>query len=182
MNAQPGVERDAQIRGACRNLRRRIFAAVLLGALTLAAPAIAAAAPAPHWEVRMPRLDRRAIENLQRWVSAGHDTWCREPQPVASEEMKRIAPEFAGYKFDLVSLPLETQSHATQRAVCIHTSLVKGQGAARSFSGRHDMISSYSRVRQAKIVPATFSRPIRPERSRLDARSVGRMASRRCVA
>jgi hypothetical protein len=123
MNTQPASQKDAQIHQTRRNLRRRIFAAVLMGALTLAAPAIASVAPAPHREVRVPRLDRRAIENLQRWANDGHDTWCGDAQPAPSAEFRRIAPEFDGYQFGFASLPLEAKSHAAEDAIHTGSSL-----------------------------------------------------------
>ncbi len=123
MSTQPVVQKQIRIREVRQNLRRQICAAVLLGSLTLAAPVIASAAPTPHKEVRVPRLDRRAIENLQRWVSGGHDTWCKDAGLVASAELRRIAPEFDGYQFDQVSLPLEAKSRAAGRAVYSYHSL-----------------------------------------------------------
>ena len=94
---------------------------MLAGSLALVSPAISTAAPAPRKEIRVLRVDRAAIENLQRWVSGGHDTWCKDPQLVASAEMRRIAPEFAGYQF--ASLPLEIKSQAATRAEFNYTSL-----------------------------------------------------------
>jgi len=49
-------------------------------------------------------VDRARVENLQRWVDAGHDTWCRDPQSVAAMALRRVAPEFANYDFELASL------------------------------------------------------------------------------
>jgi hypothetical protein len=49
-------------------------------------------------------VDRARVENLQRWVDAGHDTWCRDPQSVAAMALRRVAPEFANYNFELASL------------------------------------------------------------------------------
>jgi hypothetical protein len=122
MNTQPVVVSKVQISGPRRTIRRRMIAAILLGVMTIVAPAVAAAAPIPHKEVRTTRIDRRAIENLQRWVSDGHDSWCKDAQLVASAEMRRIAPDFSGYQFDLASLPLEKESHAATRAVYSYTS------------------------------------------------------------
>jgi hypothetical protein len=124
MNAQTIITKEAPVEEIYRIFRRRLCAAMLLGSLAIAAPAIASAAPQQQQrEVRVPRIDRRAIENLQRWVSNGHDTWCKDAQLVASAEMRRIAPEFAGYEYDLASLPLETRSQAATRAVFTYTSL-----------------------------------------------------------
>ena len=49
-------------------------------------------------------VDRARVENLQRWVDAGHDTWCRDPQAVAAMVLRRVAPEFSNYDFELASL------------------------------------------------------------------------------
>jgi hypothetical protein len=73
-NTQPVAKENSQIRGSSRNLRRRIIAAAVLGTLTLVAPAIASATPAPRKEVRVPRIHATAIENLQRWVSEEEDS------------------------------------------------------------------------------------------------------------
>jgi hypothetical protein len=40
-------------------------------------------------------LDRAEIENLQRWVAAGHEDWCKDARLVAAEELKRLAADFA---------------------------------------------------------------------------------------
>jgi hypothetical protein len=88
-----------------------------LAALTFVAPVIAAAAPVSHKEVRIPRVDRRAIENLQRWVNGGHDAWCKDAREVALAELRRVAPEFSGDRFDLASLPLSVESKSAKRAV-----------------------------------------------------------------
>ena len=52
---------------------------------------------------RLP-VDRARVENLQRWVDAGHDTWCRDPESVAAMALRRVAPEFSNYDFELASL------------------------------------------------------------------------------
>jgi hypothetical protein len=119
------IAKEVPAEKICNRFRRRLLATTLLGCLVIAVPAIASAAPQQQQqrEVRVPRSDRRAIENLQRWVSNGHDTWCKDAQLVASAEMRRIAPEFAGYQYDLASLPLETRSQAATRADFTYTSL-----------------------------------------------------------
>lgn len=121
MKAQGIVEKKEIQSGVCKLVRRSVLTTMLIGSLALVSPAIAAAGPSSRKEVRVPRVDRGAIENLQRWVSGGHDTWCKDPQLVASAEMRRIAPEFAGYQF--ASLPLETKSQAASRAEFHYTSL-----------------------------------------------------------
>jgi hypothetical protein len=122
--AQAIITKEVPFEKVRNRFCRRLSGAILLGALAIAAPTIAsAAAPEQQQEVRISRIDRRAIENLQRWVSNGHDTWCKDAQLVASAEMRRIAPEFAGYQYDLASLPLEARSQAATRAVFTYTSL-----------------------------------------------------------
>lgn len=46
-------------------------------------------------------VDQAEIENLQRWVAAGHEDWCKDARLVAAEELKRIAADFAGDTTDL---------------------------------------------------------------------------------
>ena len=95
----------------------RAIRAAALTALIFVVPVIAAAAPVSHKEVRIPRVDRRAIENLQRWVNGGHDLWCKDAREVASAELRRVAPEFSGDRFDLVSLPVNAEAKGGKRAV-----------------------------------------------------------------
>ena len=94
----------------------RALRACAVAALIFLAPVIAAAAPVAHREVRIPRVDRRAIENLQRWVNGGHDVWCKDAREVASAELRRVAPEFAAERFDLVSLPMDAVAAGEKKA------------------------------------------------------------------
>jgi hypothetical protein len=106
-----------------RTIRRRLIGALLLGAFSFVVPVIAAASPEPRKIVKVPAIDRRAVENLQRWVNEGHDEWCKDAQMVASAEMRRIAPDFAGYQFDLASLPLQKEAKHADRAVFRYTTM-----------------------------------------------------------
>ena len=58
-----------------RNFCRRILATALLTACVLIAPAIASMMRAPLNRVRVPRIDSRAIESLQRWADDEKDSW-----------------------------------------------------------------------------------------------------------
>jgi hypothetical protein len=79
VNVQQGVQKKGEITSARLNLCRRIVASALLGAFAIVVPAIASAAgPAPHREVLVPRINGRAIENLQRWASDEEQPWCEE--------------------------------------------------------------------------------------------------------
>jgi len=78
VNVQKGIQKIRKTTSARLNLCRRIMASALLGALTILVPAVASAGPAPHREVRVPRIDARAIENLQRWAGDEEECWCEE--------------------------------------------------------------------------------------------------------
>ena len=126
MNAETALTKEVATNTVRNRFYRRLVAAMVLGSLALVAPAMSSAAPpqqAERREVRVGRIDRGAIENLQRWVSGGHDAWCKDAQLVASAEMRRIDPEFAGYQYDLASLPLEKHAQAATSAVFTYTSL-----------------------------------------------------------
>lgn len=118
----PGPQLQDAHRAVIAHALRQLFVIFTIAcALALASPL--AAAPKSHTIVRTHKTRRAAMENLQRWVNAGHASWCKDAQLVASAELRRIAPEFSSYPFDLVSLPLEARSHAATRAVFTYTSL-----------------------------------------------------------
>jgi hypothetical protein len=80
---------------------------VLVFAAILTAPA-ALGVPPPAKRVRQNwAIDRATIETLQRWVSSGHEDWCRDARMVASYELERIAPDFRVERSELIALPLE---------------------------------------------------------------------------
>ena len=62
-------------------------------------------------------VDRARVETLQRWVDAGHDTWCRDPQSVAAMALRSIAPEFSNYDFELASLTTGNEKVSPTQAV-----------------------------------------------------------------
>ena len=99
-----------------RSFRRRIMGIVLLGILT-ALPVMATAQSSVRRVVHVSHLNKEAIENLQRWVSAGHDSWCKNSQMVASAEMQRLALGFSGYRYDQTALPIESRTRGTRQAV-----------------------------------------------------------------
>jgi hypothetical protein len=72
-----------------------------LGAMTMT---IAEAQTRGHRVVQEIPVDRACLENLQRSVDAGHDTWCRNPQFVAAMALPGSAPEFSNCDFELASL------------------------------------------------------------------------------
>ncbi len=94
---------------------------VLAGMLAIAVPA-AMAGPAERRVDVSRDLDRAKIENLQRWVSSGHEEWCKDARLVAMGELRRVAPAFAGDSADVEVLPLDTESESAQRVVFEWTS------------------------------------------------------------
>ena len=64
--------------------------------------------------------DRTHIEELQRWVNAGHDSWCLDPQLVAASALRRISPDFA--ESETASLPLElSRANKTEASYTFHS-------------------------------------------------------------
>jgi hypothetical protein len=85
-----------------------------LGALSMT---IAEAQTREHRAVETIPVDRARVENLQRWVDAGHDPWCRDPQSVAAMALRRLAPEFSNYDFELASLTTGNEKVSPTQAV-----------------------------------------------------------------
>jgi hypothetical protein len=68
-----------------------------------------------HRVVKNFAVDRAVVQNLQRWVNAGHDPWCRDPQLVAAAALRRVSPEFSDY--ELASLILELERSQKTKAI-----------------------------------------------------------------
>jgi hypothetical protein len=66
-------------------------------------------------------VDRAQMENLQRWVNEGHDTWCRDPKLVAVMAMRRLSEEYE--EVEAASMPLELESQEKREAVYTFHSL-----------------------------------------------------------
>jgi hypothetical protein len=65
-------------------------------------------------------VDRVQAEDLQRWVNAGHDPWCRDPQLVALAALRRVSPQFE--EAELASLPLKLENTGkTKTAYTFHS-------------------------------------------------------------
>lgn len=110
-----------------KTLSMRIVGGILAGMLAVAAPASPATkagmAAGAERRVKVSRdVDRVKIENLQRWVSAGHEEWCKDARLVAMDEMKRVAPAFPGASSDLEALPMDEESAGAGRAVFVWSS------------------------------------------------------------
>jgi hypothetical protein len=104
----------AALRRVARHVNTVSLAILLIRAITLAPAAAAATAAKPAEENRVVNyhaVDRAAIENLQRWVAAGHEDWCKDARLVAAEELKRIASSFPGDATELDTINL---GHASE--------------------------------------------------------------------
>lgn len=109
--------------GRKRNFAARIAGGILAGVLALSVPvAVFGATPAERRVDVSRQLDRVKIENLQRWVSAGHEEWCKDARLVAMDELRRVAPAFAGNSGDLEALPLDMEAASSERAVFVWSS------------------------------------------------------------
>src|SRR5438445_2071740 len=90
---------EYQVKRVGPGLRRAVgigMAGVIVGALTLA-PLSAAASGREEARISNERpINRAKLENLQRWVSAGHADWCKDARQVAAEELWRLAADYSG--------------------------------------------------------------------------------------
>ena len=101
----------------------RVFPALVLAAITLLAPPAALLAKPHEQRIVLNRaINKPAVENLQRWVNGGHESWCKDARMVASSELRRIAPDFASAG-DLQALPLQTEFLTGTKAVFTWTPL-----------------------------------------------------------
>ena len=113
-----------------KTVSMRIAGGILVGMLTGVAAVAASSAFAMGTgaaDARKPAdmslsVDRAKVETLQRWVNAGHEVWCKDARLVAMDEMKRVAPAFAGGAADMEALPLDAESEDVGRAVFVWSS------------------------------------------------------------
>ena len=89
-------------------------ATIVAGAMALA-PAAAARTYEENLISNERTINRATIENLQRWVSAGHADWCKDARQVAAEELWRLAPDYSGDGFELNELNIDANSNGTNR-------------------------------------------------------------------
>lgn len=84
-----------------RRAARAGMVGVLVGVLALAPMAGAAKVREDERLVSEWVVDRARVENLQRWVLAGHADWCKDARLVAAEELWRLAPDYSGDGLEL---------------------------------------------------------------------------------
>ena len=101
----------------------RITFCLLLWTLGASSMRLVEAQTLQHHELHKLPVNRTRIENLQRWVNNGHDTWCRDAKSVATATVRRISPEFAHYDFELASLTTQDGEPSANKAVYTFHSL-----------------------------------------------------------
>src|SRR5271157_2306538 len=84
----------------------RVILALLLLLLGVAPTPLTYAQTQSHRVVKTYPVNRANTENLQRWVNAGHDTWCRDPKLVAAHTLEQFAPGLADSTYELASQPV----------------------------------------------------------------------------
>jgi hypothetical protein len=99
----------------------RITFSLILWTLGATSMNLPAAEPKEHRALYNFSVERAKVEDLQRWVNAGHDSWCRDPQLVAATSLRQIVPD--SEDFDLASLPLEVERSQKTSGVYIFHSL-----------------------------------------------------------
>jgi hypothetical protein len=99
----------------------RVAFSLILWTLGAAAMELDAEPVNEHRVVYTFAVDRAQAENLQRWVNAGHDAWCRDAQSVAAASMRRIAEQFE--EAEPASLPLQLEREENTAAVYTFHSL-----------------------------------------------------------
>lgn len=80
------------------------------------------------------RADRAQIENLQRWVNAGHDRWCLDSQLVAAATLRRTSRESADYEAASPTPEVEHKEN-TKTVYTFHT--LDGRATYRITLRRH---------------------------------------------
>jgi hypothetical protein len=88
---------------------------MLAGAMTLA-PLAAAGNVREEDRITNERIiNRREVENLQRWVSSGHADWCKDARLVAAEELWRLSAQYSGDGFELNAIAAERVANGGNR-------------------------------------------------------------------
>ena len=95
-------------------------------------------------------IDRAQVENLQRWVSSGHEDWCRDARLVAAQELWRLAPEYSGGGFELNAIGAETIANDGNR-VTFEWAPLDGRAVYRVTVERFDWLLPIARDAEAIV-------------------------------
>ena len=109
----------------------RLTLSALLRVILVLLLLVLGVAPAPptfartktHRLVKTYPVNRANAENLQRWVNAGHDTWCRDPKLVAAHTLEQFAPGLADSTYELASQPVVHKLSHDRTAIYTYHSL-----------------------------------------------------------
>ena len=101
--------------------------------------------------VKVYAVDRAAAENLQRWVDAGHDTWCRHAELVAAMTLREIAPEMQD-ELTLASSSLESEGKSDTQATYTYHSL-DGRTTYRIAMRRNEWLKSEAGIGDVVWIP-----------------------------
>jgi hypothetical protein len=112
---------------------------MLAGAITLAPLAVAGTVREEDRITNDRNINRTEVENLQRWVSAGHADWCKDARVVAAEELWRLAPDYSGDGFELNAVNADARVNAGNR-VTFEWSPLDGRALYRVTVERFDWL------------------------------------------
>lgn len=101
----------------------RITLFLLLVSLSAGPLQLVRAQDKPHRAVKNYPIDRQKLEHLQRWVDAGHDTWCRHSDMVAAAALGRLAPDFDSFEYRPASAKVERKKGASAQTTYTYYSL-----------------------------------------------------------
>jgi len=116
-----GTKQNSRVVELLREMLRISFRVVLFVVWVTFAGAAFGQTPEKR-VVKIYAVDRAAAENLQRWVDAGHDTWCRHAELVAAATLKEITPEMQD-ELTLASSTLEREEENETQASYVYHSL-----------------------------------------------------------
>jgi hypothetical protein len=141
----------------------RITFSLLLWTLGFASMNLVEAQVRTQRVVRDYPVNRAQLEHLQRWVNAGHDTWCRDPKLVASAALNRVAPDFADSEFELAALPTERTTARGTRSIYTFASLdgsLTYQVTLRRYRWLLPIAGAPDQIVWAPVRIATITRPV----------------------
>jgi hypothetical protein len=131
---RPGVQREKTMIPTTKNFPGRSFTATIPVILRITLSLLLWTLGVSAMDLRIAQIqpkERRSVVNfpvnkiqaqhLQRWVNAGHDPWCRDPQLVAAAALRRVSPQLG--EAELAALPLELENRRTAKAVYTFHSL-----------------------------------------------------------
>jgi len=85
-------------------------------------------------------IDRSRVENLQRWVSAGHADWCKDARLVAAEELWRLAPDFSGDGLEMTAMSEDAVAGGSNGRMTFEWAPLGGRAIYRVTVARFDWL------------------------------------------